>query len=1345
MVENGLGCRDTATFEEVVTIGFFPDAQFSAPFQEECVGVPVPFIDESSSYADTWHWQFGDGEESFEPNPTHIFQDTGFYDISLMVGHNGCTNELVLNDYIHILEPLSKFEILQDCETLYSVTMEDRSVGAMNVIWDFGLTNNSSDNSTDWNPTFTYPGPGEYVITQTVFNNTTNCSHTTEQTVRITDPRANYTVSNTQGCAPLSVSIQDLSEYAASWTWSATGGVFSNDQSPEPTVTFDQPGAYTDLTLVITDEKGCQDTLVFPDTIYANAIEMDLSASPAVGCRPLSVQFTDQSVNLFATNEVWDWSFGVGQGNSLDRNPAHTYYESGEYDITLLIRDSWGCVGELTLPNEVEVTRPRASFTTQDTLACTQYCVSFVNESIGKDISFLWAFGDGESSTDENPTHCYQSEGVYSVCLTVTDGNGCDSTMCRQDYIIIADPVAAFTSDSTFASCPPLPVNFYNQSQNATDFVWDFGNNSGANTQENPAHIYTIPGSYAVTLIASSTPNCRDTAVLDDFIVLDGPVGSFSYTADSTCTPVEVTFVAESFTDYMYIWDFGDGTIDTVNQVDRDTAIHLYTSAGFYRPALSLIDNNSCKRTLFSPDSIEVSTLTLDFVASDTLFCDQYDPITFINLSSSSLDDNQYSWQFEGANPSSSDALEPTVIYDQPGIYDVILIGESGFCRDTIVKEDYIQLGPSPIADFNVSATIGCDPFEVQFTNMSTLSAGDIATYLWDFGDGTTSTEIDPIHTFTTEAVVTLTVTSEIGCVGMVSQAIELYPLPEIDMGSSFDACIGEVISLSASILGDTTGLEYQWLPLGSVDCGSCLETTALVNDTTTFELIVRTLDGCITSESLTINVGPQEVPQITLPSDTIICPEGPYQIFVGGGGNVFEYDWDPSRPGLTCYANCFNPIAQPTVPTTYVVTVTNAVGCTSVDSIFVDVYDEAYGFAGDDRAICKGDSILLETTGVQEVTWLVNDQLSCSYCPDPIAVPEGTTDYIVRGTDANDCILFDTVQVRVVETDLFTAGADRQICIGESLQLDAEAQGEIQWTPADLFDQSTTTTPIFTGVVTSEVVMTVTDDACTYSDTVRIEVIDKTDIEVEDQVVCLGDSVQLLVEGAADIINWEVNGSLSNWTSATPWATPTTDQAYTVVAQLRSCIPDTVTALVEVIDKPILSFNRVPGIFPGQPVGIRVKVEPEGNYTYNWTPPDLLNCTDCPSPIANADEQTTLMVEVMDEETGCMVMDSIVLPLLSSCPEELVDIPNVFSPNGDGVNDELKAFFARGLEGLNRFQVLDRWGTPMFETTDPTQGWDGTFNGVPAPEGVYIYFLEVPCPLDGQPFLKTGDVSLVR
>lgn len=204
--------------------------------------------------------------------------------------------------------------------------------------------------------------------------------------------------------------------------------------------------------------------------------------------------------------------------------------------------------------------------------------VAFTNASTNA-TSYAWDFGDNGTSTDPNPQHTYGIGGVYTVKLTATGGGGSSSTSKTINIATPATPVANFTFVGN--GIAPSNVTFTNTSTNATTYLWDFGDNSGTSTLQNPQHLYTIAGTYNIKLIATGTGGSNSTTLPVVILPPNAPTANFLYTGAGTA-PSTVFFTNTSTNATSYAWDFGDnGTSNAVNPQ------HLYTTGGVYTVTLT--------------------------------------------------------------------------------------------------------------------------------------------------------------------------------------------------------------------------------------------------------------------------------------------------------------------------------------------------------------------------------------------------------------------------------------------------------------------------------------------------------------------------------------------------------------------------------------------------------------------------------------------------------------------------------------------------------------------------------------------------------------------------------------
>ncbi|MFK8004951.1 MAG: PKD domain-containing protein [Saprospiraceae bacterium] len=1346
-VTNSLGCVDRDTFENKICAGSEPEIDFEGIPTSICVGDMVSFTDLSSDNVNEWYWHFGNGTASVEQNPNAVFGQVGFYSIYLEVGHNGCLVDTLATSYIQVQFPKSNFNVIQDCNNSYLVELENISSGADSSFWNFGVEGISTDTSSLINPTFQYPDTGVYTITLTTFNTSTGCENIFERTVYVQELNSEFSISETQGCYPMTITAS-CSSQAANYKWSGTGMNFSDPNSFMTEINFDQPGFYTDLKLVTENSTGCRDTTIFLDTIFVNEIQANYSSNFIGDCTLLDVTFSDSTNNLFSDNISWNWFFEDSLYTGTGEQFTHIFSGAGVHEITLQVEDNWECESSIT--QEIEIIGVQSLFEV-DSIGCTGSAFIFQNLSSGKDLEYLWDFGDGDTSNLENPTHQYLNQGIFSPCLTVTDTYGCSEIFCNDYGIEIINPSVSFTMDNAFQPCPPMFVNFENTSSNVLYYQWDFGDGSGYSNIENPTHIYATPGVYDVTLIAYSTLNCIDTFVVEQAVELNGPEGNFYYEIDTSCVPLDVTFYTENINEISLTWDFGDGSaLDSMVTFDSTGAYtYTYNTIGNFVPKLAISDGVGCVRVIEKPDTIVVTNLNVDIIATDNLLCSSQDSVLFSVQTNPLEFIEEYQWTMNGSTPNSSTSESPTAYYSVSGAFDVSLIVSNAFCSDTIIKNDFIIVGKSPEANFITSAISGCEPLTINFTDQSIIADGIITEWNWNFGDSTFSSLTNPSHIFQAgNYLVELAIISDIGCVDTIVQEITVMPLPEVEIiGNDID-CLGDSTQLFATILGDTSIVNFYWENSPSLSCTDCLNPIAGPLENTIYTFVAYSDFGCETIVEIEIEAGLYEIPTLILNNDTTICINEQVQLISNASGSIASYQWNDIA-GLSCY-DCPNPIATPLISSTYQVTVTSTDGCTSSEAVHINVLDQNQIFASEDRVICLGDSIQLSANVGNNPIWSNASSLSCSGCFSPIASPEENIEYIVEVTTSDGCIISDTVMVWVISPTEVSAGEDITICLGNSATLQGELFNYIpdsyqnySWAPTFNINQPYSLVTDVSPLENTTYVLTANMDACILQDSVLVSVI--TDFQVEAVGVegCYGDTIQLDANGYADSYEWSPSLGLSDPYIPNPTLVLNETTNYTLVAELEHCPPEISETEVTLLATPEVYILPSYPLFLGQPVNLNIE-NINVDYFYDWQTNTGLSCDDCPNPNYSIYESTHLFVTVTDISNGCDTTLTTRLELINSCPDALVSVPNGMTPNGDGINDELEIYYnsALVLEDYN-FQIYGRWGNVIFETQDINQAWDGTYNGISLSEGVYVFLLQYRCPLTGKMVANSGDITI--
>lgn len=817
IVENSAGCRDTVTYDDYVLAGIPPEVNFTATPLDECASEINMFFDASSDYADEWLWDFGDGDTSSQQNPSHFYIDTGFFNIQLTAYHNGCPDSLTIPQYIHIQAPISKFKVSYDCDDFFEIGVKDLSIGADSMYWfiEYSETNIDTVYFAD-SLTLNFPQRGNYVIGQYSYNFSNGCEYLRIDTIRVREPQAQFVLDTVRGCRPLQVFSTDLSIDAENYMYVAMGGDISQVDASEPTILYNTAGEYEAPIQIVTDIHGCSDTLQLLDNIFVNEVKA-IPVYDSNVCVPGELRCLDQSTSLFGEINNWSWNIG-GVFESQEQDPSFLVDQIGPFNLFLSVVDSWNCADSIAIPEAITTDEITLDFQL-DTLSCTMRAVQFNNlsEVIRGDFIYQWDFGDGEIGQGENVSHVYQQEGSYTVCLQAISNNGCTAEICKQQVVEILNPIAQFAADETEAFCPPLVTNFTNSSTNAINYTWDFGDNTGISALEAPAHVYTIPGSYDVSLVAELVPGCADTLVFEDYINISGPVGEFRIESDSACLPLTISVIASSLDFYEYTWDFGDGSLVTTQSSSlTDTTFYVYDLVGTYTPKMILKDSLGCSRS-FSGDPIPVHDIKMSFEAPDTLLCFQEEvgiPIKNSTVTTASY--ISFDWLAYGAVDSLSISPQPAFVYPGPGKYDIQLIAKAENCIDTLLKETEINL----IDKVSVEA-IGDS---ICHKDIATISGqGNAEKYVWIDTEtnssisGELTTQVSPRSTQMYQFI-----GSKNFCENDTSEVMVFVDEPLL-VEFAEDYTVYNNLGVQIELVYDTTrNYSFHWFPSDGLSCDKC-------------------------------------------------------------------------------------------------------------------------------------------------------------------------------------------------------------------------------------------------------------------------------------------------------------------------------------------------------------------------------------------------------------------------------------------------------------------------------------------------------------------------------------------
>lgn len=275
------------------------------------------------------------------------------------------------------------------------------------------------------------------------------------------------------------------------------------------------------------------------------------------------------------TPTSWFWDFGDG-ATSIEQNPSHTYANPGSYNVSLTSSNSAGAT-TATKPYLVTVTSgvhvpggPDVLFSATPQSGTTPLTVQFTDQSTNNPTRWVWNFGDGHTSTAQNPSHTYTTGGVFNVSLTATNTIGTNTGTqvgCIDVAVSSMTPVAGFNV-SPQAGVIPFTATFVDTTtNNPTSWLWNFGDGSPTSAVQNPQHVYASPGVYTVTLTSTNqygTNSITKTALINATALAMTPIAGFVATPTVGASPLAVAFTDTSQNiPTSWLWDFGDGTFST--------------------------------------------------------------------------------------------------------------------------------------------------------------------------------------------------------------------------------------------------------------------------------------------------------------------------------------------------------------------------------------------------------------------------------------------------------------------------------------------------------------------------------------------------------------------------------------------------------------------------------------------------------------------------------------------------------------------------------------------------------------------------------------------------------------
>jgi len=711
---------DTETKTGFITVNAIaaPVAGFTADKTVIYEGQSILFTDTSKNTPTTWNWTFSGGNPSTSAikNPSVTYANVGTYDVSLQVTNTGGTDDTVYVGYISVL-PLPDFPAPTNLTATASGTQ-------VTLNWEKPITDTllSEGFEGSWPPAgweVTYSATIDGA--QTVPNDSTwfHCDENSFTSgpnpeyihsgvysagIGYTAPNFNWLI--TPAFDPTLASVLSF------WIW------YYSDASQSFITKFHvmvKDGA----TWTILKDYG----ISTPNNEYNTVVELSLAAYAGKTVQVAFVYEYNDGYQLMVDDVLINSKLS---GYQLFRNAqdlvtltdtsvlsyvdlslapdTYHYYMKALYSNQNIPSDT---------SNHASATvygMAQAAFTATPVIGVGPLEVTFSNSSVNAD-TYVWDFGDTQSSSELNPVHTFTNPGTYSVVLTASNPDNSDSEE-KIGYIKVTLPAvtAGFTANPT-TGVFPLEVTFSNSSVNAATYFWEFGDTQSSALQ-NPVHTYTNPGTYTVKLTASNA-DFSDTEEKVGYITVTQALVTAAFTASPTIGtfPLEVTFNNTSVNATAYAWDFGDSQSSSVKN-----PVHSYQNPGLYTVTL-IASNADFSDTQIKSNYIEANW-PMPVAKFEAIPTTGNDPlvVTFTDLSEFA---QQWSWTFGDGNTSALQNPENTY---SKGIYTVTLEVTNPAGTHSISKENLIVVDPNNLSQewknlIQVYPNPATNKITVQITN----------------------------------------------------------------------------------------------------------------------------------------------------------------------------------------------------------------------------------------------------------------------------------------------------------------------------------------------------------------------------------------------------------------------------------------------------------------------------------------------------------------------------------------------------------------------------------------------------------------------------------------------------
>ncbi|MBL0330627.1 MAG: gliding motility-associated C-terminal domain-containing protein [Bacteroidetes bacterium] len=1281
-----IGANGTCTNLATFTVNAIPNPTIATTSGSMCAGTSVTL---SASNATSYTWSPATNLNTTtgpiviaSPSVTTVYSVFGS-SVGCNSQSQNATASVVPNPTVTIT-PLNPAICLGNTITL-------TAAGANTYTWSPNIALSSTNTAiTNASPTIT--------TTYSILGSAATCTNLATITVSVLGlPSVTVTPSSPTLCmnnfngSPNTVSL--TASGAASYTWGPIVGVTTNTLNG-PLVIGTSNGAPVVTGTVIGANGTCTNVATFTVNAIPNPTIATTSGSMCAGT----------SVTLSAMNATsYTWSpattLSSANGPIVTASPSVTTVYS-------VFGSSVGCNSQSQNATASVVVNPTVTVVPNNPVICLNNSITLTASGAN---TYTWSPNIALTSTNTAITIASPTTNTtYSIL-------GSAATCTNLATITVT--VLGLPSITVTPSSPTLCMNNFNGSPNtvsltasgAASYTWGPIIGVTTNTLNGPLVIGTSNGAPVVTgSVIGANGTCTN---ISTFTVNAIPNPIIGTTSGSMCAGTSVTLSAMNATSYTW------SPATTLSSANGPIVTASPSVTTVYSVFGSSVGCNS-----------QSQNATASVVANPTVNIAPLTPtICFgnsINLTASGA--TNYSWS---PNTAISSTVGNNVTVNPTVTTVYTLIGEQTTCTNVAVTT--VTVVPLPIININLSNGMLCMNNFNNSTNTIGISASGANSYNWTGFTGLTVNATNAANIIGTAVppnlVGTGTVVGTVGtCSNTASFSIMIVPNPTLTV-SSASMCFGTSANLNAN--GATS---YTWSPSNTLNTANGNAVIASPSVNTIYSIVGTSLLCNSPTETATVIVVANPVIGVA-PGVPTICAGSAIGLTAFGANN---YTWSPASSLSSSTGNIVS--ATPLVTTNYTV-IGEASTCTTsiVKQVLVTPLPQLQAVC-DRTAICLGEKTGINANGATSYTWIPTYGLTSGNSNFVIADPAQSTVYSLIGNNGL-CTATITIPINVITRPVLNLTTNSpKICVGNKSTIFASGAMAYRWTPpvADSLNHPNM------AIITPTATMNYTvmgynfsgTTGCVFTKEIEVEVVQTITATATKSVeVCKGQSVKLNAGGSNTYV-WGPSKGLSNAFIAQPYASPDVTTVYTVQVSNGGNCGGTATVLVKVNPIPDVNAGEDMTYNLDQPMYLNAK----GTGTLTWILGEGILCKDCPNSQIMPQNSGCYQIMAVDAG-GCKAIDEVCIEVTK---EHAIYVPNIFTPNYDGLNDVFLVY-GTGLTKVEMY-IFDRWGEKLFYSNEQLKGWDGNIKDEEGKQDVYTYLINYTT-FDNKKHTKTGHVTLLR